>query len=161
MEYLRHGDQSLLARVFKPIGSGPFPVMVELHGGAWVRGDRLNGNPAPALVQMTRCWQGMASLSWPWTFARPAQVQMARARLPRHPRENGAPPLLPTSTMVPLLPRLVGVTGCRSEAKAWNGRPDAVGVMGTSSPSSVQVRPRHLYKRPRHLYKSGAGYEAP
>src|SRR6267378_3506210 len=44
VEYLRHGDQPLLARLFKPRGSGPFPIMVELHGGAWVRGDRLSGN---------------------------------------------------------------------------------------------------------------------
>src|SRR6266851_7159306 len=41
VEYLRHGDQPLLARLFTPRGSGPFPLMVELHGGAWVRGDRL------------------------------------------------------------------------------------------------------------------------
>src|SRR5437660_365947 len=46
VEYLRHGDKPLLARLFKPRGSGPFPIMVELHGGAWVRGDRLNGNAA-------------------------------------------------------------------------------------------------------------------
>ena len=44
VEYLRHEDKPLLARLFKPRGSGPFPIMVELHGGAWVRGDRLNGN---------------------------------------------------------------------------------------------------------------------
>src|SRR5919108_1856423 len=44
VEYLRHGDKPLLARLFKPRGSGPFPIMVELHGGAWVRGNRLNGN---------------------------------------------------------------------------------------------------------------------
>jgi acetyl esterase/lipase len=46
VEYLRHGDTPLLARLFKPRGSGPFPIMVELHGGAWVRGDRLNVNAA-------------------------------------------------------------------------------------------------------------------
>ena len=46
LEYLSHGDTPLLARLFKPRGSGPFPTMVELHGGAWVRGNRLNGNAA-------------------------------------------------------------------------------------------------------------------
>ena len=46
VEYLRHGDTPLLARLFRPKGSGPFPIMVELHGGAWVRGDRLIGNAA-------------------------------------------------------------------------------------------------------------------
>jgi acetyl esterase/lipase len=39
--YLRHGDTALLARLFKPRGAGPFPAVVELHGGAWCLGDRL------------------------------------------------------------------------------------------------------------------------
>jgi acetyl esterase/lipase len=40
VEYLRHPDQPLLARMFLPRGAGPFPMIVELHGGAWCRGDR-------------------------------------------------------------------------------------------------------------------------
>jgi acetyl esterase/lipase len=40
VEYLRHGDKPLLARIFKPHGAGPFPVMVECHGGAWCMSDR-------------------------------------------------------------------------------------------------------------------------
>jgi hypothetical protein len=35
VEYLRHGDKPLLARIYKPRGAGPFPAMVECHGGAW------------------------------------------------------------------------------------------------------------------------------
>ena len=42
VEYLRHVDNPLLARLFKPRGTGPFPLVVELHGGAWCHGDRLN-----------------------------------------------------------------------------------------------------------------------
>ena len=42
VEYLRHGDTPLLARLFRPRGDGPFPLIVDLHGGAWFRGDRLN-----------------------------------------------------------------------------------------------------------------------
>ncbi len=41
VEYLRHGDKPLLARVFKPKGAGPFPALVECHGGAWCQSDRL------------------------------------------------------------------------------------------------------------------------
>ncbi|HKV55924.1 MAG TPA: alpha/beta hydrolase [Candidatus Binataceae bacterium] len=41
VEYLRHADAPLLARLFKPRGAGPFPAIVELHGGAWCLGDRL------------------------------------------------------------------------------------------------------------------------
>lgn len=32
----------LLARVYRPHGPGPFPAVLEVHGGAWVNGDRLN-----------------------------------------------------------------------------------------------------------------------
>ena len=42
VEYLRHGDRPLLARLFTPRGDGPFPMIVDLHGGAWCRGDRTN-----------------------------------------------------------------------------------------------------------------------
>jgi acetyl esterase/lipase len=41
VEYLRHGDKPLLARVYKPRGEGPFPALVECHGGAWCMSDRL------------------------------------------------------------------------------------------------------------------------
>src|SRR5271165_6034866 len=40
IEYLRHGDKPLLARVFRPRGQGPFPALVEVHGGAWCLSDR-------------------------------------------------------------------------------------------------------------------------
>ena len=41
VEYLRHGGVPQLARLYRPQGPGPFPIMVELHGGAWCRQDRL------------------------------------------------------------------------------------------------------------------------
>ena len=41
VEYLRHGDKPLLARIYKPRGAGPFPAMVECHGGAWCLSDRM------------------------------------------------------------------------------------------------------------------------
>lgn len=45
VEYLRHEGTPLLARLFTPRGPGPFPLVVELHGGAWCRGDRLSDAP--------------------------------------------------------------------------------------------------------------------
>jgi acetyl esterase/lipase len=32
----------LQARLYRPNGAGPFPALVEVHGGAWASGDRLN-----------------------------------------------------------------------------------------------------------------------
>lgn len=40
IEYLRHGDKPLLARVYRPRGDGPFPLLIDLHGGAWCNKDR-------------------------------------------------------------------------------------------------------------------------
>ncbi len=42
VEYRRIGDKSLLARIYKPRGSGPFPAVIGVHGGAWTSGDRAN-----------------------------------------------------------------------------------------------------------------------
>jgi acetyl esterase/lipase len=42
VEYLRHGDKPLLARLFVPRGAGPYPALVECHGGAWCMSDRLS-----------------------------------------------------------------------------------------------------------------------
>jgi acetyl esterase/lipase len=37
-EYLRHGERGLKLRVFRPRGDGPFPAVIDLHGGAWCNG---------------------------------------------------------------------------------------------------------------------------
>jgi acetyl esterase len=43
LEYLRpQGSPPLLARYYRPEGIGPFPAVLEVHGGAWTSGDRLN-----------------------------------------------------------------------------------------------------------------------
>jgi acetyl esterase/lipase len=40
VEYLRHGEKPLFARLYRPFGEGPFAAVVDLHGGAWNSGDR-------------------------------------------------------------------------------------------------------------------------
>ncbi len=39
VEYIRHGDKRLMLRLFRPVGQGPFPAVIDLHGGAWNSGD--------------------------------------------------------------------------------------------------------------------------
>ena len=39
IEYLRHGDTPLMMRLFRPRAAGPHPVVLDLHGGAWNKGD--------------------------------------------------------------------------------------------------------------------------
>ena len=43
VEFLRHGDSPLLARLYVPRGKGPFRSVIELHGGAWSSFDRTRG----------------------------------------------------------------------------------------------------------------------
>ena len=40
--YRSEGAHQWLARLYQPEGSGPFPVLVDVHGGAWNGGDRMS-----------------------------------------------------------------------------------------------------------------------
>ncbi len=41
VEYRRDGGEAFQARVYQPEAPGPFPGLIYVHGGQWVRGDRL------------------------------------------------------------------------------------------------------------------------
>lgn len=43
--YRRDGDRDWLATIYQPRGAGPFPALVEIHGGAWNNNDRLQNAP--------------------------------------------------------------------------------------------------------------------
>jgi acetyl esterase/lipase len=45
LEFRRSEDGPLFARLYQPKGPGPFPALIEVHGGAWASGDRLNNAP--------------------------------------------------------------------------------------------------------------------
>lgn len=40
--YRHDGATPIMAKLYKPKGAGPFPMMIDLHGGAWCTGDRNN-----------------------------------------------------------------------------------------------------------------------
>ena len=42
VEYQRQAGKPWLARIYQPKGSGSFPTIVDVHGGAWHNGDRTN-----------------------------------------------------------------------------------------------------------------------
>lgn len=42
VEYQRLEDKAWLARIYQPKGTGPFPTIIDVHGGAWHNGDRTN-----------------------------------------------------------------------------------------------------------------------
>ena len=41
--YRRDGDKPRLARLYQPAGPGPFPAVLQVHGGAWNNKDRTDG----------------------------------------------------------------------------------------------------------------------
>jgi acetyl esterase len=42
VEYQSLAGKPWLARIYQPQGTGPFPTIVDVHGGAWHNGDRTN-----------------------------------------------------------------------------------------------------------------------
>jgi acetyl esterase len=42
VEYQRQAGKAWMARIYQPKGTGPFPTIVDVHGGAWHNGDRTN-----------------------------------------------------------------------------------------------------------------------
>ena len=105
VEYLRHGDKPLLARLFTPRGTGPFPLIVELHGGAWCRGDRLNDT----VLNEALAKSGVV-------------VAALDFRMPPDEPYPGS-----------LADIHYGIRWCKTQATAWGSRPDWVGAMGSSS----------------------------
>jgi acetyl esterase/lipase len=105
VEYLRHGDVSLLARLYRPQGTGPFPIMVELHGGAWCRQDRL----ADKLIHESLAKSGVivAALD----FRQPPVAPYPASFQDIH----------------------YGIRWLKSRAASLGGRPDQIGSMGNSS----------------------------
>ncbi len=105
VEYIRHSGTPYLARLYRPQGSGPFPMMVELHGGAWCRSDRLGDK----VIHESLAKSGVvvAALDWrqPPTAPYPASFQDIH----------------------------YGIRWLKAKAAELGSRPDMVGSMGNSS----------------------------
>ena len=105
VEYLRHGDKPLLARVYKPRGKGPFPLIVVLHGGAWTKKDRTSDvATSEALAK-----NGIVAVALDF----------------RMPPDGGYPASLQDVNYA--------IRWCKARAKELGSRPDRVGVLGVSS----------------------------
>lgn len=53
VEYRHDGVTSWVAHVLQPQGPGPFPAVLEVHGGAWNHGDRFQNLPLNEAVAAT------------------------------------------------------------------------------------------------------------
>lgn len=110
-EYLRHDGKPFLARVFRPAGEGPFPAVIDAHGGAWCEGNRANNDPINRAV--ARHGIVVAALDF------------------RNPPEATYPGSVADVNY--------GVRWLKAEARRFNARPEWVGSMGTSSGGHLVV----------------------
>ena len=105
VEYLRHGDKPFQAKLFRPQGDGPFPVMIELHGGAWVNGTRENGNVGNEALAKNGVIVAALDFRVPPEASYPASFQDIH----------------------------YGIRWAKAHAAEWNGNAAKIGAMGTSS----------------------------
>jgi len=105
VEYQRQGGKVLLARLYRPAGTGPYPAAVQVHGGAWVHKDRTDNDfMARALAESGIL---VASIDF------------------RMPPEAGYPASLADINLA--------IRWLKARARKYGGRPDWVGMFGTSS----------------------------
>jgi acetyl esterase len=133
VEYLRHGDQPLLARVFKPRGKGPFPAVVEAHGGAWVEGNRANNDAINMPVAKGGVVVAALDFRCPPVATYPASVADVN----------------------------YGVRWLKANAARFNTRAEWVGTMGTSSGGHLAVLAALKPNDPRYAaIASPGGFDA-
>jgi acetyl esterase/lipase len=104
VEYLRHDEKPLLARLYRPVGKGPFPLMVDLHGGVWTENDRTRGK-----------------IHHEWF----AKSGIAVAALDFRQGEGGYPKSLADINYA--------IRWIKSRAELLGSNPDLVGITGSSS----------------------------
>ena len=108
----------LMARVYQPIGAGPFPTVLDLHGGAWNAKDRHAEEPMDRALAASGILVVAIDLTLAPEAPYPACVQDAN----------------------------YGVRWLKSNAAAWKGDPSRIGVYASSSGGHVAellaMRPR-------------------
>src|SRR5437867_7525949 len=108
----------LMARIYQPVGSGPFPTVLDLHGGAWNTKDRRAEEPMDRAIAASGVLVVAIDLTLAEEAPYPASVQDAN----------------------------YGVRWLKSKAAEWNGDPSKIGVYGSSSGGHVAqqlaMRPR-------------------
>ena len=101
--------RQLMARIYQPQGVGPFPTVLDLHGGAWRRKDRLAEEPMDRAVAASGVLVVAIDLRLSEEAPYPGSVQDAN----------------------------YGVRWLKSRTAEWNGDPSKIGVYGSSSGGHV------------------------
>ena len=105
VEFRRDPVRTLMARIYQPQGNGPFPALLDLHGGALNNQDRTANAPMDESLAASGLLVVAIDLRRAPETPYPASVQDAN----------------------------YGVRWLKAKAREWNGDPASVGALGSSS----------------------------
>ncbi len=110
--------RQLMARIYQPDGAGPFPMVLDLHGGAWTRKDRFAEEPMDRALAASGVLVVAIDMTLAGEAPYPACIQDAN----------------------------YGVRWLKSKAAEWRADPASVGIYGSSTGGHIGVllamRPR-------------------
>ena len=95
VEYQRQGDRALLGTLYRPLGTGPFAAVLEVHGGAWTSKDRLNNADTATILAKAGIVVLSIDFRMPPKAPYPASLQdinLGIRWLKAHAREYGSAP---------------------------------------------------------------------
>src|SRR5919107_3250940 len=101
VEFRRDPKRTLMARIYQPQGDGPFPALLDLHGGAWNEKDRTANAPMDEKLAASGLLVVAVDLTLAPEAPYPASVQAAN----------------------------YAVRWLKANASKWNGDPVTVGAL--------------------------------
>jgi acetyl esterase len=107
--YRRDPVRTLMARIYQPQGNGPFPVLLDVHGGAWNDQDRTANAPVDERLAAS----GVLVVAIDMRLAREAPYPGSVADVN------------------------YGIRWLKAKAREWNGEPETLGALGSSSGGHV------------------------
>ena len=118
VEFRKTPGRTLMARIYQPQGAGPFPTLLDLHGGAWHDKDRFANVPMDQAAARSGVLVVAIDMRNSPEAPYPGSVQDAN----------------------------YGVRWLKMKAREWKGDPENLGVLGSSSGGHVAellaMRPR-------------------
>lgn len=109
VEYRRDPARPLMARIYQPQGEGPFPTLLDVHGGAWNAQDRTANAPVDERLAASGILVVAIDVRLASEAPYPASVADAN----------------------------YGIRWLKAKAREWNGDPDTLGALGSSSGGHV------------------------
>ena len=97
--------RTLMARIYQPQGAGPFPALLDVHGGAWNDQDRTANAPVDERLAASGILVVAIDVRLAKEAPYPASVADAN----------------------------YGIRWLKSKASGWNGAPETVGALGSST----------------------------